>query len=63
MVIFHNVEAMSRTLKELKHEGCEITEEILSHLSPYIQSANLLGDYRLDTSKQVRSLDFSIQPL
>ena len=63
MVIFHNVEAMGRTLKELKHEGCEITEEILGHLSPYLQSANLLGDYRLDTSKQVRSLDFSIQPL
>ena len=63
MVIFHNVEAMGRTLKKLKHEGCEITEEILGHLSPYLQSANLLGDYRLDTSKQVRSLDFSIQPL
>ena len=63
MLIFYNVEVMTRVLKELKEEGHNITEEDLKHLSPYIESANRLGDYRLELKKQVRPLDFSISVL
>ncbi len=63
MLIFYNVEVMTRVLKKLKEEGHKITEDDLKHLSPYIESANRLGDYRLELAKQVRLLDFSISVL
>ena len=63
MLIFYNVEVMTRVLKELREEGHKITEDDLKHLSPYIESANRLGDYRLELGKQVRPLDFSISVL
>ncbi|MGI2030181.1 MULTISPECIES: Tn3 family transposase [unclassified Endozoicomonas] len=63
MVILHTVETLSRTLTELRKEGHEITDEMLSHLSPYRDHhINLLGDYRLDLKKKVRPLEFDIFP-
>ncbi|MTI12966.1 Tn3 family transposase [Sansalvadorimonas verongulae] len=54
---------MSRTLTELREEGHEITDEMLSHLSPYSDHhINLLGDYRLDLSQKVRPLEFDVFP-
>ena len=63
MVILHTVETLSRTLTELREGGHEITDEMLSHLSPYRDHhINLLGDYRLDLTQKVRPLEFDIFP-
>lgn len=35
MVILHNVETMTRVIKELQGDGMPITQEVLAGLSPY----------------------------
>ncbi len=54
---------MTRVLRELRDEGYSITEDDLKHLSPYTETANRLGDYRLELRKEVRPLEFSISVL
>ncbi len=60
MVILHNVEAMTRVLKEMQDEGMEITQEVLAALSPYrTHHINRFGDYTLDVEREIRPMTFS----
>ncbi len=53
MVILYNVNAMTKTLAELKKDGLMVTPEVLRGLSPYrTEHINLLGDYTIDTSRR-----------
>jgi TnpA family transposase len=49
LVILYNVEAMTNTLLGLQENGIELTEDVLTGLSPYRTShINRFGDYTLD---------------
>lgn len=63
LIILHNVNvnAMSKVVKRLKHEGVGITEDLLAGLSPYRSShINLLGTYQLQTNKRAKSQQFKL---
>jgi len=52
-VILYNVNAMTKTLLELKKDGLQVTPEALRGLSPYrTEHINLLGDYTIDTTRR-----------
>ncbi len=52
-VILYNVNAMTKTLGELKKDGLSVTPEVLRGLSPYrTEHINLLGDYTIDNSRR-----------
>ena len=60
MVILHNVEGMTRVLKNLQNEGVEINQELLAGLSPYrTHHINRFGDYTLDLDREIREMNFS----
>ncbi|OWQ48091.1 Tn3 family transposase [Mitsuaria noduli] len=62
MVILHNVQWMSRKLKELQAEGFLLGEPVLRGLSPYRTAhINRFGDYTLDLSKPVEPIDYKIR--
>ena len=51
-VIFHNVVAMTKVLKELIAEGYTVTEEILERFAPYrTEHINRFGTYKLQFDK------------
>lgn len=53
MVILYNVNAMTKTLAELKGDSLIVTPEALRSLSAYrTEHINLLGYYTIDTSKR-----------
>jgi TnpA family transposase len=59
MVILHNVEAMTRVIRELQEEGMQITQEVLAGLSPYrTHHVNRFGDYTLNLDREVRPMKF-----
>lgn len=60
MVILHNAERMTTTLKELSDSGVAITPEILAGLSPYRTShINRYGDYNPDFKRKVKPLHYA----
>lgn len=62
MVILHNVQWMSRRLKELQGQGYPVGEPVLKALSPYRTShINRFGDYTLDLSRAVEPIDYKIK--
>ena len=62
MVILHNVQWISRKLKDLQSDGYPVNEEILKGLSPYRTShINRFGDYTLDINKPVEPIDYKIK--
>lgn len=62
MVILHNVQWMSRKLKEFQARGMPITEPVLKALSPYRTThINRFGDYRLDLGRPVDPIDYKIK--
>ncbi|MCW8175297.1 Tn3 family transposase [Verminephrobacter aporrectodeae] len=62
MVILHNVQWMSRKLKELQGQGYPVGEPVLKALSPYRTShINRFGDYTLDLSRAVEPIDYKIK--
>lgn len=64
MVILHNVERMTRVLKDLREEGGAISPELLAGLSPYRTShINRFGDYTLDLDTEIGPLDYGIKIL
>lgn len=64
LIILHNVERMTRVLKELQQEGWIITRELLSALAPYRTAhINRFGDYILDSEREVIPIDFLIKIL
>ncbi len=57
MIIFYNVQEMSRVIRELKEEGFPITPELLSEVNPYrIGHINLLGDYLVNMKQAAAAL-------
>ena len=59
LVILHNVEAMTRVLKEIQAEGFVIDAAILKGLAPYrVEHINRFGDYSLDLERQVPPMQF-----
>ena len=59
LVILHNVEAMTRTLKEIKAEGFVVDAAVLGGLAPYrVEHINRFGDYSLDLERQVPPMQF-----
>lgn len=62
MVILHNVQWMSRKLKELQAQGFLVGEPVLKALSPYRTThINRYGDYTLDLSRPVEPIDYKIK--
>ncbi|SOZ74199.1 hypothetical protein CBM2615_U80002 [Cupriavidus taiwanensis] len=61
MVILHNVQWMSRKLKNLQERGHPVNAEVLKGLSPYRREhINRFGDYLLALQRRVPPLDPSI---
>ncbi|MCP4063946.1 MAG: transposase, partial [Gammaproteobacteria bacterium] len=62
MLILHNVEALSRVLREMAAEGIAITEDVLKALSPYrTRHINRFGDYTLDFRRPVGQQLFDLK--
>jgi len=62
MVILHNVQSMSRVLKDLQREGHVIDEALLKALAPYRTShINRFGDYTLDMERAIDPIDFDFR--
>lgn len=62
MVILHNVQWMSRKLKELQGQGYQVGEPVLKALSPYRTThINRYGDYTLDLSRPIPPIDYKIR--
>jgi len=60
MVILHNVQQMTQTLKVLSEEEMDITKDLLGDISPYRMShINRFGDYTVDLERPVDPLDFT----
>lgn len=54
MLVLHNVEALTRVLREMSASGIPLSEEVLKALSPYRTShINRFGDYSLDLKRPV----------
>ena len=59
-LIFHNVQSMSRILKELALEGREFDDEVLSRLGPYLTGhVNRFGKYPLNMNRNTQPLSFA----
>lgn len=64
LVILHNVESMTRTLKTMQGEGLPITEEVLAGLAPYrTEHINRFGDYTLNLGRKVPPMNFKLRIL
>ena len=62
LVILHNVESMTLTLKDLKERGHHIDHDILKGLAPYrTDHINRFGDYTLDVEQQVSPMSHHIK--
>lgn len=62
MIILHNVDGMTKILKELRDEGYEITEEVLAGLAPFrTHHINKYGDYTLDFRRKSGPLVFDLE--
>ena len=62
MLILHNVESLSRVLREMAAEGIAITEDVLKALSPYrTHHINRFGDYTLDLRRPVGQQLFDLK--
>ena len=60
-LIFHNVHALTRLLHQLAHEGHDIPDEALAHLSPYLtEHINRFGDCRLDLDRSTPLPDYTL---
>ena len=57
LIILHNTNNMTRILRKLQREGYEITDELLSKISPYRhEHLDLLGTYPLNVHKKIKAL-------
>ncbi len=58
-VIFYNVQALTRLLRELVREGYPLTEAMVAALSPYVtEHINRFGQYTLDPARRPAPLDY-----
>jgi hypothetical protein len=62
MLILHNVESLSRVLREMAAEGIAITKDVLKALSPYrTHHIYRFGDYTLDLRRPVGQQLFDLK--
>jgi len=55
----HNVEAMTRVLKEIQSDGFVVDAAVLGVLAPYrVEHINRFGDYSLDLERHVHPMQF-----
>jgi TnpA family transposase len=60
-LIFHNVQAQERILRQLADEGHEFADATLARLSPYLtEHVNRFGTYRLDLSRMRPTPDYTL---
>lgn len=60
-LIFYNVYSISLILNEYVNEGHELTESMLSSLSPYItQHINRFGKYELDIDRKPEEINYNV---
>jgi TnpA family transposase len=58
-LIFHNVHAQTRVLRQLADEGLEFDDAILARLSPYLtRHVNRFGKYTLNLDRESAAPDF-----
>lgn len=63
-LIFYNVMAFTRVLKDMRAEGFEVSREVLERISPYrTEHLNRLGEYRLDLSREIPDPNFEYEVL
>lgn len=61
LVILHNVDSMTRALKDLQSNNVEVTKEVLEGLSPYRTGhINRFGDYTLDVTPSDYQPDYTV---
>jgi TnpA family transposase len=59
LVILHNVEAMTRLLKEFSDEGLPVDERVLAGLGPYrTEHINRFGDYPLNLNRKIQPINY-----
>ena len=62
-LIFHNVQAQTRILRQLAEEGEEFDDATLSRLSPYLtEHVNRFGKYTLDLDRDSPAPDYTLRP-
>jgi hypothetical protein len=60
-LIFHNVQAQTRILRQLAEEGEEFDDATLSRLSPYLtEHVNRFGKYTLNLDRDSPTLDYTL---
>ena len=60
-LIFHNVQAQTRILRQLAEEGEEFDDATLSRLSPYLtEHVNRFGKYTLDLDRNSPALNYTL---
>ena len=58
LVILHNVNTMTKVIRQLKREGFEITDDMLAGIAPYRRDhIDLLGKYPLRVHEPKQRLD------
>jgi hypothetical protein len=62
-LIFHNLQAQTRVLRQLAEEGHEFDEATLSRLSPYLtEHVNRFGKYTLNLDRMNPAPDYTLSP-
>jgi len=62
-LIFHNVQAQTRVLRQLADEGHEFDEATLSRLSPYLtEHVNRFGKYTVNLDRTSPAPDYTLSP-
>ena len=62
-LIFHNVQAQTRVLRQLAEEGHEFDEATLSRLSPYLtEHVNRFGKYTVNLDRTSPAPDYTLSP-
>jgi hypothetical protein len=60
-LIFHNVQAQERILRQLADEGHKFADATLARLSPYLtEHVNRFGTYRLDLCRVRPAPDYTL---
>jgi hypothetical protein len=60
-LIFYNVQALTRLLRQLSFEGDVFDDETLARLSPYLtEHVNRFGSYVLDLNRDTLAPDYSL---
>jgi hypothetical protein len=61
-LIFHNVQAQTRILRQRAEEGEEFDEATLSRLSPYLtEHVNRFGKYTLNLDRDSPAPDYTLE--